>query len=229
MRNIIVTGASSGIGKAIAKRLASEGNNVCLVARNKAKLEEVANIINDQEKGKAYVFPTDVSVREEVEKMVKDVQELVGTVDIYVNNAGVMVNKTVCSGEVDDWDKMIDVNIKGVLYGINATLSDMIANESGHIVNISSVSGFEVTRNSTVYSATKFAVRAISQGLEKELAHTGVKVTNISPGMVATPLTDRSTTPNRTPLNPDDIAQAISYAINQPKDVNVNEVTVRPV
>lgn len=229
MRNIIVTGASSGIGKAIAKRLASEGNNVCLVARNKAKLEEVANIINDQEKGKAYVFPTDVSVREEVEKMVKDVQELVGTVDIYVNNAGVMVNKTVRSGEVDDWDKMIDVNIKGVLYGINATLSDMIANESGHIVNISSVSGFEVTRNSTVYSATKFAVRAISQGLEKELAHTGVKVTNISPGMVATPLTDRSTTPNRTPLNPDDIAQAISYAINQPKDVNVNEVTVRPV
>lgn len=228
-KTAVITGASSGIGKAIAEELASEGNNVCLVARSEEKLIQIAEKINELNKGKAYVFPTDVTKRAEVEQMVKQAQDQVGPIDIYVNNAGVMINSTVRSGEVSDWETMIDVNVKGVLYGINATIEQMIKNKSGHIVNVSSVSGFEVTRNSTVYSATKFAVRAISQGLEKELAHTGVRVTNISPGMVDTPLTERSTSINRKPLKPSDIAKAVSYAINQPNYVNVNEITVRPV
>lgn len=228
-KTAIITGASSGIGKAIAIRLANEGINVCLAARSSEKLVQLAAKINGREEGKAYVYQTNVTSHKEVEQMVERVKKEIGFIDIYINNAGVMKNTTIRSGEVQDWEKMIDVNVKGVLYGINAILPDMIEEKRGHIVNISSVSGFEVTRNSTVYSATKFAVRAISQGLEKELAHTGVRVTNISPGMVDTPLTNRTESINRKPLKASDIAQAVSYAINQPQFVNVNEITVRPV
>lgn len=228
-KTAIITGASSGIGKAISYQLATEGMNVCLVARRKDKLTQLAKKINDNCDGKAYVFQVDVTKRKEVEQMVEQVKQEIGLIDVYVNNAGIMVNTTVRSGEVEDWEKMIDVNIKGVLYGINAVIPQMIENKSGHIVNIASVSGYEVTKNSTVYSATKFAVRAISEGLEKELAYTGVRVTNISPGMVDTPLTDRSYSLKRKPLKAEDIAQAVSYALNQPHYVNVNEITVRPV
>src|SRR5699024_921261 len=123
---------------------------------------------------------------------------------------------------------MIDVNIKGALYGLYQVIPNMIARKTGHIINIASVSGLEVTKKSTVYSATKFAVRAISTGLEKELAHTGVRVTNISPGMVDTSLTTRSMI-NRKPLDAANIADAVAYAVTQPPHVNVNEITVRPV
>src|SRR5690625_2176894 len=151
-----------------------------------------------------------------------------GDIDIYVNNAGQMLNGVVTEGQLQDWENMIDVNIKGVLYGIHEVIPSMIERKNGHIINIASVSGFEVSKRSTVYSATKFAVRAISMGLEKELAHTGVKVTNVSPGMVDTRLIGdhRST---RKPLDTTDIANAIYYAISQPDHVNMNEITIRPV
>src|SRR5699024_6471657 len=142
--------------------------------------------------------------------------------------AGLMLSAKVSDGNVEAWDDMIDVNVKGVLYSIHSVLPDMIDQKKGHIVNLSSVSGQEVTKMSAVYSATKFAVRAISNGLEKELAHTGVRVTNISPGMVDTGLLDGYEL-KRKPLDPSDIANAVFYAVSQPSYVNVNEITVRPV
>lgn len=141
---------------------------------------------------------------------------------------------SIKGGHVEEWDNMIDINIKGVLNGIHAVLPHMLKQSKGHIINTASVSGLEVTKTGTVYSATKFAVRAISMGLEKELARTGVRVTNISPGMVETEratinLEKRNIELNRKPLDPEDIAHAVIYAISQPDHVNVNELTIRPV
>lgn len=160
--------------------------------------------------------------------MVKKAKEQFGSIDIFINNAGVMLSAMVTAGELNNWEQMIDVNIKGVLYGLHAIVPEMVERKTGHIINIASVSGLEVTKTSTVYSATKFAVRAISMGLEKELAQTGVKVTNISPGMVDTNLTSRISV-TRKILEPLDVASAVIYAITQPTYVNINEITVRPV
>jgi len=141
-----------------------------------------------------------------------------------------MGTSSVLEGAVSDWEQMIDINIKGVLYGIHSVLPEMLKKSSGHIVNIASDSGFEVTKRLTVYCATKFAVRAISTGLEKELAQTGVRVSNISPGMVDTPLSSESPfDSDRKKLEPADIARAVVYAVTQPEHVNVNEILVRPV
>ncbi|MCM3088409.1 SDR family oxidoreductase [Bhargavaea ginsengi] len=227
-KTAIVTGASSGIGKAIARRLANEGINVVLAARNTEKLMDVAEAINSSGSGKAIAVPTDMADKTSVGELVQKAEEVYGSVDVLVNNAGQMLAGTVRSGKTEEWDSMIDVNIKGVLYGANAVLPGMISRGAGHILNIDSVSGHEVTRTSTVYSATKFAVRAVSMGLEKELARTGVRVTNISPGMVDTPLMG-SRSVDRKILDPENIADAIVYALTQPAHVNVNEITIRPV
>lgn len=227
-KTAVVTGASSGIGRAIAKKLSSEGMNVVLVARREKKLTELVNEINKSGTGKALAVKTDVSVRNDVNKMYEKVFNEFGTVDFVINNAGLMLNGRVTEGEVTDWENMIDVNVKGLLYCTHGALPRMKDKGSGHIVNVASVSGFEVTKRSTVYSATKFAVRAISIGLEKELARTGVRVTNISPGMVDTDLSARVNV-DRKILQPEDIANAVYFALTQPNYVNVNEVTVRPV
>jgi NADP-dependent 3-hydroxy acid dehydrogenase YdfG len=229
-KTAIVTGASSGIGAGICRHFAEEGANVVLAARRKDKLDALTEEINKKGKGKAFAAVADVSVLSDMEKLVKYTKETVGDADILVNNAGLVGSSRVRDGEVAEWEKMIDVNIKGVLYGIQAVLPDMISRSSGHIINTASVSGFEVTKTSTVYSATKFAVRSISQGLEKELARTGVRVTNISPGMVETERNSESLASySRKPLQTDDIARAVVYAVTQPDYVNVNEITVRPV
>ncbi|WLV25246.1 SDR family oxidoreductase [Aciduricibacillus chroicocephali] len=225
-KTAIITGASSGIGAAIARELASAGANVVLAARRAQPLIEQADEIKASG-SVALAVPTNMAVKEEVEQLVKQAAEHFGHVDIFVNNAGQMLSAQVTKGEVEDWERMIDVNVKGVLYGINAVLPAMLTRSEGHLVNIASVSGHEVTKTSTVYSATKFAVRAISQGLEKELARTGVRVTNISPGMVDTPLSNTIT--DRQKLAAEDIAKAVVYAVTQPDYVNVNEITVRPV
>lgn len=224
----IVTGASSGIGKTIAIALAKANFSVGLVARRNDKLTEIEKKINETTDGRALAIQTDVSERKEVESMVRQVEETFGPIDVYVNNAGVMLDAKITNKQVHNWEKMIDVNIKGVLYGLHEVIESMVERQTGHIFNIASVSGFEVTKNSTVYSATKFAVRAISIGLEKELARTGVRVTNISPGMVDTDLVTRGNV-DRKILSPKDIAEAVLYAWNQPKHVNVNELTIRPV
>lgn len=228
-RTAIITGASSGIGTTIAIELAKEGANVVLAARTIKKLIEIENEINELGNGRAIAVQTDITKQQDVEDLVKAAEKEFEHVDILVNNAGQMLTAPVRSGKVAEWEEMIDVNIKGVLYGIDCVLPSMIDRSTGHIINIASVSGQEVTKHSTVYSATKFAIRAISNGLEKELAQTGVRVTNISPGMVASPLSEDNTWNERKKLATTDIANSIIYALTQPDYVNVNEITVRPV
>ncbi|HCY6727409.1 TPA: SDR family oxidoreductase [Staphylococcus aureus] len=222
----VVTGAGSGIGEAIATLLHEEGAKVVLAGRNKDKLQNVANqLAQDSVK----VVPTDVTKKEEVDELIKMAQQTFGGLDIVINSAGQMLSSKITDYQVDEWDSMIDVNIKGTLYTAKAALPTMLEQSSGHLINIASISGFEVTKSSTIYSATKAAVRTITQGLEKELAKTGVKVTSISPGMVDTAITATYNPTDRKKLEPQDIAEAVLYALTQPKHVNVNEITVRPV
>lgn len=227
-KTAIITGASSGIGATVAQYLAGEGVNVVLAARSKDKLETVETSIRNQEGTNTMSVAADVSKQDEVNALVEKAKDAFGSVDIYVNNAGAMLSSRLQDGNVEAWDTMIDVNIKGVLYGIHAVLTEMMERQSGHIINISSVSGLEVNKVSAVYSATKYAVRALSMSMEKELAKTGVRVTNISPGMVNTDLSSGGAG-DRKPLETDDIAKAVVYAVTQPEYVNVNEITVRPV
>lgn len=227
-KTAIVTGASSGIGTAIVTELRKEGANVVLAARNKEKLDNIVIEVGESEN--ILCVQTDVTKQQDVDFLAERARQVFGSIDIYVNNAGKMGSSRVLDGEFSDWDQMIDINIKGVLYGIHSVLPEMLERKNGHIVNIASDSGFEVIERLTVYCATKFAVRAISTGLEKELANTGVRTTNISPGMVETPLSSKSPfEADRKKLEPTDIAKAVIYAITQPEHVNVNEVTVRPV
>ena len=222
----LVTGAGSGIGEAIATLLHEEGAKVVLAGRNKDKLQNVANqLAQDSVK----VVPTDVTKKEEVDELIKIAQQTSGGLDIVINSAGQMLSSKITDYQVDEWDSMIDVNIKGTLYTAQAALPTMLEQSSGHLINIASISGFEVTKSSTIYSATKVAVHTITQGLEKELAKTGVKVTSISPGMVDTAITAAYNPTDRKKLEPQDIAEAVLYALTQPKHVNVNEITVRPV
>ncbi|HDA1505678.1 TPA: SDR family oxidoreductase [Staphylococcus aureus] len=222
----VVTGAGSGIGEAIATLLHEEGVKVILAGRNKDKLQNVANqLAQDSVK----VVPTDVTKKEEVDELIKIAQQTFGGLDIVINSAGQMLSSKITDYQVDEWDSMIDVNIKGTLYTAQAALPTMLEQSSGHLINIASISGFEVTKSSTIYSATKAAVHTITQGLEKELAKTGVKVTSISPGMVDTAITAGYNPTDRKKLEPQDIAEAVLYALTQPKHVNVNEITVRPV
>lgn len=222
----VVTGAGSGIGEAIATLLHEEGAKVVLAGRNKDKLQNVANqLAQDSVK----VVPTDVTKKEEVDELIKMAQQTFGGLDIVINSAGQMLSSKITDYQVDEWDSMIDVNIKGTLYTAKAALPTMLEQSSGHLINIASISGFEVTKSSTIYSATKAAVHTITQGLEKELAKTGVKVTSISPGMVDTTITATYNPTDRKKLEPQDIAEAVLYALTQPKHVNVNEITVRPV
>ncbi|HDI1475611.1 TPA: SDR family oxidoreductase [Staphylococcus aureus] len=222
----VVTGAGSGIGEAIATLLHEEGAKVVLAGRNKDKLQNVANqLAQDSVK----VVPTDVTNKEEVDELMKIAQQTFGGLDIVINSAGQMLSSKITDYQVDEWDSMIDVNIKGTLYTVQAALPTMLEQSSGHLINIASISGFEVTKSSTIYSATKAAVHTITQGLEKELAKTGVKVTSISPGMVDTAITAAYNPSDRKKLDPQDIAEAVLYALTQPKHVNVNEITVRPV
>ncbi|HBE7791292.1 TPA: SDR family oxidoreductase [Staphylococcus aureus] len=222
----VVTGVGSGIGEAIATLLHEEGVKVILAGRNKDKLQNVANqLAQDSVK----VVPTDVTKKEEVDELIKIAQQTFGGLDIVINSAGQMLSSKITDYQVDEWDSMIDVNIKGTLYTTQAALPTMLEQSSGHLINIASISGFEVTKSSTIYSATKAAVHTITQGLEKELAKTGVKVTSISPGMVDTAITAAYNPTDRKKLEPQDIAEAVLYALTQPSHVNVNEITVRPV
>lgn len=198
----VVTGAGSGIGEAIATLLHEEGVKVILAGRNKDKLQNVANqLAQDSVK----VVPTDVTKKEEVDELIKIAQQTFGGLDIVINSAGQMLSSKITDYQVDEWDSMIDVNIKGTLYTAQAALPTMLEQSSGHLINIASISGFEVTKSSTIYSATKAAVHTITQGLEKELAKTGVKVTSISPGMVDTAITAAYNPTDRKKLEPQDI------------------------
>ncbi|MEB6170049.1 SDR family oxidoreductase [Staphylococcus pseudoxylosus] len=225
----IVTGASSGIGASIAETLSQHGVKVVLTGRNKARLSDVAKQLQENSQSEIDTHIVDVTQKDEVAKLVKETEDKFGHVDILVNSAGLMLSSAITDGDVEAWENMIDVNVKGTLYGINAVLPIFLNQSTGHIINIASISGFEVTKQSTLYSASKAAVHTITQGLEKELAKTGVRVTSISPGMVDTPLSNNTDWGSRKKLDPQDIAEAVVYTLQQPSHVNINEVTVRPV
>ena len=221
----VITGAGSGIGEAIAKALSNNGVSVALAGRNEDKLQAVAQQLNVDTK----VIPTDVTKKDSVDQMLQVVKGHFGKVDIVVNSAGRSLSSKITDYDVEQWDTMIDVNVKGTLYVLQAALPYLLNQSSGHIINIASISGFEVTKSNAVYSATKAAIHTITQALEKELARTGVKVTSISPGMVESPMTEHMDFGDRKKLETRDIAEAVVYTLTQPSHVNVNEVTVRPV
>ncbi|MGW8037644.1 SDR family oxidoreductase [Staphylococcus xylosus] len=225
----IVTGASSGIGASIAETLSQHGVKVVLTGRNETRLSDVAKQLRENSQSEIDTHIVDVTQKDEVAKLVKETENKFGRVDILVNCAGLMLSSAITDGDVEAWENMIDVNVKGTLYGINAVLPIFLNQSTGHIINIASISGFEVTKQSTLYSASKAAVHTITQGLEKELAKTGVRVTSISPGMVDTPLSGNTDWGSRKKLDPQDIAETVVYALQQPSHVNINEVTVRPV
>ncbi|WLV24530.1 SDR family oxidoreductase [Aciduricibacillus chroicocephali] len=237
-KTAIITGASSGIGQAAAKKLAAKGMNIMLAARREERLIELKKEI-ESAGGKAEYLITDVTKVADMEKLAEKTIELFGQIDILINNAGLMPLSYLRKKKVDEWDRMIDVNIKGVLYGIGAVLPHMEARESGHIINVASVAGHTVRPSTAVYSGTKFAVRAITEGLRQELnPEHDIRVTIISPGVVATELTDFITDDDAMdlfkkrnidiPLESEDIANAIAYAVEQPNSVDVNEIVIRP-
>ena len=230
---VIVTGASSGIGEATSRMLAEDGSKVMLVARREDNLKKISDELGEN----ANYFVADVSKHEEMLRMAEETISIFGRVDVLVNNAGIMPLSLMSSRRVSEWEAIIDVNIKGVLFGIDSVLSHMLERGSGHIINVSSVAGHRTSAMSAVYSGSKFAVKAISEGLRQEVADK-IRVTNISPGAVTTELgnTIKDQTVmkvmlerlNHSFLEAGDIASAICYCINQPDSVSVNEMIVRP-
>jgi len=234
----IITGASSGIGYATALALSNAGAKVAIGARRVDRLEELAKKIS-ADGGEVFYQKLDVTQRSECENFAKAVLEKWGSIDILVNNAGLMPLSLFKSLKVDEWDRMIDVNIKGVLYCTGSVILHMKEKKSGHIVNLSSVAGRTVFPTGTVYCATKHAITAFSEGLRQEFsARSNIRVTSIEPGVVATELTDTITDESlqgfienakkMETLQAKDIANAILYAVESPSHVNVNEVLIRP-
>jgi len=238
-KTIIITGASSGIGEATAKKLSQEGANVVLSARREDKLNSLKDEIV-KNGGMALVVPADVTKKEDFKKVVSSTLEEFGSIDGIINNAGLMPLSYVKNLHTDEWDKMIDVNIKGVTNGVSAVIPTMMEQKSGNIVNISSSAAHKYYPGGAVYCATKAAVRMFTEGLRAELApHYGINVTSIDPGFVSTELTDTITDDEikkdmepmfkeLTPLQAEDIAETIYYSLSQPKRANVNDVYIMP-
>ncbi|MCJ8278745.1 MAG: SDR family oxidoreductase [Rivularia sp. ALOHA_DT_140] len=233
---VIITGASSGLGEATARRLAKNGAKLMLAARREERLKQLVTDIQ-KDGGTAKYEVIDVTNKSQVEALAKAAHQAYERIDVLVNNAGLMPLSPLDETKVDEWDKMVDVNIKGVLYAIAAVLPIMRQQKSGHIINISSVSGHKVFPGGTVYCATKFAVKAISEGIRLE-SNGEIRATNISPGAVDTELTNtishEETAKNvkkmySIAIDSDAIARAIAYVIEQPGDVDVNEMIIRPI
>lgn len=233
---VVITGATSGIGEATARLLSAAGAYVVLGARRLDKLTALADEITAAG-GKAEVVQTDVSNRQDVEALVGKAVEVFGRIDVLINNAGIMPNSRLDQPQVDDWERAIDINLKGTLYGIAAALPFMKQQKSGHVINVSSTSGHRVRPTSAVYSATKFAVRAISEGLRMEMTPYNIRSTIISPGPVDTDLPSSVTDPavavqvrkiHEIAISVETLAETIAFAINQPETVDINEIVVRP-
>jgi NADP-dependent 3-hydroxy acid dehydrogenase YdfG len=232
---IAITGASSGIGEAAALLLAERGAKVVVGARRTDRLEKLVETIT-KNGGNARFKAVDVTNQKDTADFIAFAKAEFGEVDVLVNNAGVMPLSLMGDLKVEDWDRMIDVNIRGVLYGVAAVLPDMQKRKSGQIVNVASVGAHMVAPTCAVYCGTKYAVWAISEGLRQE--NPDVRVTIISPGVVATELGHDITDPatkqalgewRKGSLTPDAIARAIAFAVEQPDNVDVNEVIVRPI
>lgn len=232
---VLITGASSGIGEATARMLANAGMTVVLGARRMDRLERLCTEIAESG-GTARACRLDVTDREQVAAFAQAAIDEFGRIDVIVNNAGIMPLSPMASLKVDEWDRMVNVNIKGVLWGVAAVLPVMNVQGSGHIINIASIGGLQVSPTAAVYCATKFAVRAISDGLRQE--NDRIRVTSVCPGVVTSELADSISDEaarremeayRAVALQPDAIARAIHHAILQPDDVDTTEIVVRPV
>ena len=229
---VLVTGASSGIGAGIARELSRAGAKLVLGARRTDRLKELAKELT----GEVAIRRLDVTDRSDVAAFAEAARERFGRIDVIVNNAGVMPLSPLAALKTDEWDRMIDVNIRGVLHGIAAVLPTMQKQGSGHIINLSSIGGLYVVPTAAVYCATKYAVRAITDGLRQE--HTDLRVTCVYPGVVESELADSITDASaaqamrsfrQVALKPEAIANAIVHAIAQPADVDTTDIVVRPV
>src|SRR5437868_1139968 len=234
---VVITGASSGLGEAAARLLSAEGAIVVMGARRADRIEALADELT-RSGGKALAVTTDVTDYDQVQKLVDAAVQSYGRVDVMLNNAGLMPHSPLERGKIDDWDQMIDVNIKGVLYGIAAALPFMKEQKSGHFINVSSVAGHKVRAGGVVYAATKHAVRVISEGLRMEVKPYQIRTTVISPGAVATELVDRITEPDiregvrkltdEMALPAETFARMVAFAMSQPEEVDINEILFRP-
>jgi NADP-dependent 3-hydroxy acid dehydrogenase YdfG len=231
---VVITGASSGLGEATARLLAKLGAKLALGARRIDRLHALAKELS---LGEGAVLKTDVTQPDQVKRLVDQAVEAHGRIDVMINNAGLMPHSPLERLKLDDWNRMIDVNIRGVLHGIAAALPHMKAQRSGHIINVSSVAGHKVRAGGAVYAATKRAVRVISEGLRQEVKPYNMRTTIISPGAVATELVDSITEPDiaeamrkgyGTAISPDSFARAVVFAMSQPDDMDVNEIQFRP-
>jgi len=234
---IVITGASSGLGEASARLLAAQGATVVLGARRQDRIRSLADELTANG-GKALAMQMDVTRRDQVQKLVDAAVQAYGRIDVMINNAGLMPQALLERLDVDDWDRMIDVNLKGVLYGIAAALPYMQRQKSGHFINVSSVAGHRVGPGFAVYAATKHAVRALSEGLRQEVKPYNIRTTVISPGAVATELPNSVTDPDggarirkfyeEAAIPADSFARTVAFAISQPEDVDINEILFRP-
>ncbi|MES1944464.1 short-chain dehydrogenase/oxidoreductase [Salinisphaera sp. PC39] len=234
---VVITGASSGNGEATAHHLAERGAVVVLGARRKERLDRLERELIDAGH-KAKAVATDVTERDQVKNLVDTAVESFGKVDVLLNNAGLMPLAPMERLKVDEWDRMIDVNLKGTLYGIAAALPYMKEQQSGHIINVSSVYGHKLGPDATVYCATKFGVRALSEGLRQEVKPYNIRTTVISPGAVATELLDQISEKeireqtkafvDQIAIPADSFARMVAFAVNEPAEVDVNEILFRP-
>jgi NADP-dependent 3-hydroxy acid dehydrogenase YdfG len=234
---VVITGASSGLGEATARLLSAEGATVVLGARRQDRLKVLAEVLT-RAGGKALAVTTDVTSRAQVKRLVDAAVRTFGRVDVIINNAGLMPQAPLDLLKVNEWDQMIDVNIKGVLYGIAAALPHMKEQKSGHFINVSSVAGHRVGPGFAVYAATKHAVRALSEGLRQEVKPYNIRTTVISPGAVATELPNSVTDPAGAArikqfyadiaIPAETFARAVAYAMSQPDEVDINEILFRP-
>lgn len=232
---VVITGASGGIGEATARHLASLGAKVVLGARRKNQLDAVVADIRAAG-GEAEMRVTDVTDAKQVKALVETTKQSFGRVDVMINNAGLMSVAPITETLVEEWDRMVDINIKGVLYGIAAALPEFTAQNSGHMITIGSIAGHKVSPGSAVYSGTKFAVAAISEGLRQEIGG-AIRTTIIEPGLIDTDLKLGSSHEGsaamvgevyKMAISPKSIANAIAYAMSQPADVDVNQIVLRP-
>jgi NADP-dependent 3-hydroxy acid dehydrogenase YdfG len=234
---VVITGASSGLGEAAARHLSGLGATVVLGARRVDRLRSLSDELTGRG-GKALALATDVTVCDQVKRLADAAVEQYGRIDVMINNAGLMPQSLLERLKIDEWDRMIDVNIKGVLYGIAAALPHMKRQKAGHIINVSSVAGHKVRPGGTVYSATKHAVRVISEGLRQEVKPYNIRTTVVSPGAVDTELPDTITDPDVSvamrkfyddfAIPADSFARAVVFALSQPADVDINEILFRP-
>ena len=235
---VVITGASSGLGEAAARLLSAQGATVVLGARRSDRLQSLAEELSGSG-GKALAVATDVTHRNQVKRLVDRAAEKFGRVDVMINNAGIMPRAPLERLTIDDWDRTIDVNIKGVLYGIAAALPHMKKQKSGHMIFVSSVAGHKIGPDFAVYAATKHAVRALAEGFRQEVKPYNIRTTIISPGAVATELPDSVTEQDiaekiRTyydeiAIPAESFAQAVIFAMSQPEEVDVNEILFRPI